>query len=196
MDKKQEPNHNEDAAEFEHHLHLMIPEPDEQTKAELTHLDRTFMGKKIAHRNQKFDDKLAARYLAHYAMTGRKCDSAHYAGVHYVTVLRWLEESEDFGQLQIEAHELWLNRLERGMYRRGVEGVLEPIVAGKDPEIVTYVRKYSDKMLELMARKADPTGYGGKTDAVQVNVNTGVLVVPEAPHTIEGLGFPIEDVES
>lgn len=179
------------------HAHLAIPEPDEETKSQLTVLDKTFMGSKVEHRNQKFDDRAAARFLAYYAMTGRKGDAAHYAGVHYVTVLRWLENSEDLGQLLIEAHELWLNRLEREMYRRGVEGVLEPVVAGKDPEIVTYVRRYDSKMLELLAKKADPTGYGGKGAGMELNVNvqTGVMVVPQAPDTIEGLGFPIDDVE-
>lgn len=186
-----------DPADLEHmsaiQHHLMIPEPDPEVAAKLTALDKTFMGKPVP-RNVKFDDKAAARYLAHYAMTGRKGDSARYAGVHYVTVLRWLEDHEEFGQLCLEAHELWLNTLEREMYRRGVEGVLEPVVAGKEPEIVTYVRKYDSMLLAMLAKKADPTGYGNKDASVQVNVNTGVLVAPAAT-TAETTYLPIEDVD-
>lgn len=186
-----------DAADLERmeviHAHLAIPEPDPEVAAKLTLLDKTFMGKPVS-RNVKFDDKAAARYLAHYAMTGRKGDSARYAGVHYVTVLRWLEDHEDFGQLCLEAHELWLNTLEREMYRRGVEGVLEPVVAGKDPEIVTYIRKYDSMLLAMLAKKADPTGYGNREASVSVNVNTGVLVAPTQT-TPETTYLPIEDVD-
>ena len=159
--------------------------PDRRTK--------TFMNKPVAQQ-RKFDDKAAARYLAFYAMTGRKADSAKAAGVSYSVVNHWQVNDEEFGELCLEAHETWLNTLEREAFRRGVEGVLEPVVAGKDPEIVTYIRKYSDKLLEMLMKKADPTGYGNRDSSVQVNVNTGVLRAPE-PTTMEGTALPVEEVD-
>ncbi len=158
--------------------------PDKRTKK--------FMGLTVPQQ-QKFDDKAAVRYLAYYAMTGRKADSAKAAGVNYGCVRHWEVNSDHFGQLCLEAHQEYLNKIEREIWRRGVEGVLEPIVAGKDPEIVTYVRKYSDKMLELLARKADPTGFGTKDTNLQVNVNTGVLAAPTKVNE-EGTILTIEEV--
>ena len=159
--------------------------PDKRTK--------TFM-KKAVVAQRKFDDAAASRFLGFYATTGRKGDSARAAGVSYNVVRHWEVNDDDFGELVLEAHQDWLNRLEREAYRRGVEGVLEPVVAGKDPEIVTYVRKYSDKLLELLMKKADPTGYGNKQTDVQVNVNTGVLVAPVSTNE-ETTQLTIEDIE-
>lgn len=175
------------------HAHLALPEPDAKTKAELTQLDKTFMGRKV-HRTQKFDDQSIARFLGHYALYGRKGDASRYAGVHYTTMLRHVNEDENLGQLLLEAHELYLNRLETEAYRRAVDGVLEPVIGGKDPEIVTYVRRYSDKLLELLLKKADPTGYGNRESKVSVNVNTGVLIAPVAT-TAEDTYLPIEDID-
>ncbi len=159
--------------------------PDRRTK--------TFMKKPVTAQ-RKFDDRAVGRFLGYYAATGRKAASAKAAGVSYSVVRHWEVTDDDFGELVVEAHQEWLESLEREAFRRGVEGVLEPIVAGKDPEIVTYVRKYSDKLLEMLMKKADPTGYGNRDASVQVNVNTGVLRVPE-PTTIEGTALPVEEVE-
>ena len=171
--------------------HLEGPEvtdqdlPDNRTK--------TFMNKSVVAQ-RKFDDKAAARFLAFYATTGRKAASANAAGITYGCVRYWEVNDDNFGELVLDAHQCWLESLEREAFRRGVEGVLEPVVAGKDPEIVTYVRKYSDKLLELLMRKADPTGYGNRGTDVNVNVKTGVLVAP-AGQTLESTPLSIEDVE-
>ena len=142
---------------------------------------------------QKFDDVRAARFLDYYARTGRKSDGALYAGVHASTIVKWENDSPEFRELVEEAHGIYLNMLEAEALRRGAEGVLEPIVAGKDPEIVTYVRRFSDKLLEGLLRKADPVGWGNR-DGVNVNVHAGVLVAPP-PVTPETTHLPIEDIE-
>lgn len=159
--------------------------PDTRTK--------TWKNKPVVEQ-RRFDDRAAAKFLGYYAATGRKAASAKAAGVSYNTVRAWEVHDEDFGTLVMEAHQEWLEHLEREAFRRGVEGVLEPVVAGRDPEIVTYVRKYSDKLLELLMKKADPTGYGNRGSEVNVSVKTGVLVAP-APTTRESTPLTIEQVE-
>ena len=149
-------------------------------------------GKKVVPQ-RKFDDKCAARFLANYAMTGRKGDSAIAAGISYSTVRAWEVTDDGFQALILDAHEEFVNRLEREMYRRGVEGVEEPVYAGKDGDLVGYQTKFSDKLLELLVKKADPSGYGNK-EAIQVNVNTGVLLAPP-PVTEETTTLIIEEVE-
>lgn len=166
--------------------------PGADLKTESNRLVKTWFGEACAP-NRKFDDKAASRYLGFYARTGRKADAAHYAGVSYMTIRRWELADETFGQCCMEAHEVYLSHLEREAHRRAVEGWLEPVVAGKDPQIVTYVRKFSDRLLELLMKKADPSGYGNR-EAVTVNVNTGVLHAPMP--TDEGTtSLPIEEVE-
>lgn len=169
------------------HVELEVTDqdlPDKRTKK--------FMDKPVVEQ-RRFDDRAAAKFLAYYAQTGRKGASARAAGVSYNVVRHWEVHDDDFGTLVQEAHNDWLELLERELFRRAVEGVLEPVVAGKDPEIVTYVRKYSDKLLELALKKADPSGYGNR-EAVNVNVNTGVLVAPESPAKVEDIDLPLEDV--
>lgn len=142
--------------------------------------------------NQKFDDTMAAKFLEFYSRSGRKADAAMYAGVSLMTINRWENENQLFRDLTDEAHQVYLAMLENEALRRGVEGVLEPIVAGKDPEIVTYVRKFSDKLLEMLLKKADPAGYGNK-EGVSVQIATGVLVAPQQL-TAENDPVPVEDI--
>lgn len=181
----------EDDAGEEHYLDKQLTVQDIVTSDMRV---KTFMQRPCV-RQRKFDDRAAALYLGYYALTGRKGDSAVASGVSYSTVNRWYKENDVFAELCHDAHQEWLNILEREAYRRGVEGVWEPVVGGKDPVIVTYVKKYSDRLLEKLMNKADPEGYGNRASTdVNVNVNTGVLRVPE-PTTIEGTAIPIEDVD-
>lgn len=154
---------------------------------------KKWFGVAIAAKNRVFDDVAACKYLEYYSRSGRKADAAIYAGVTIATINSWEGVNVEFRDLGDEAHHLYLSMLEREMLRRGVTGVLKPIVAGKDPEIVTYERQFSDKLLEMLARKADPVGYGGR-DSVNVNVHAGVLVAPGGV-TEENTPLPIEDVE-
>lgn len=139
-----------------------------------------------------FDDVAAAKFLEFYSRSGRKADAALYAGTTIGTINSWENQNRMFRDLVEEAHQIYLSMLEAEALRRGVEGVLEPIVAGKDPEIVTYVRKFSDKLLEMLLKKADPTGYGNR-DGIALNVQTGVLIAPEQL-TPENDPLPVEDI--
>ncbi len=152
---------------------------------------KTFMAKPVAEQ-RKFDDAAAQRFLKFYAQTGRKADSARAAGVSYGCVRGWELEDETFGQLVLDAHAEWLNRLEREAFRRAVEGVEEPVVQGG--QIVTHVMKHSDSLLLALMKKADPTGYGNRESQVNVQVNTGVMRSPPAV-TEKDTTLVIEDVE-
>ena len=94
-----------------------------------------------------------------------------------------------------------MNKLEREAYRRGVVGVETPIINNKTGQVLGHVRKYSDRLLELLLKKADPYGYGNRTQ-LELNVNAGVLVVPAAASQEKGskdhpqTHLPIEDDET
>ena len=157
-----------------------------------TRLQKFFMGSLVAPQ-RKFDDDAAVRCAVFYALTGRKCDSAHAAGVHYTTMRTWEKENKQFAEMMQEAREVFLDTLEREAFRRAVEGELEPVVAGKDPTIVTWKIKKSDKLLEMLLKKHDPVGYGRSEAGPPVNVNVGVLVAP-AGTTRETTPLTIEQV--
>lgn len=141
----------------------------------------------------EFTEEGKARFLMYYARTGRKMASAKASGVTYGYLQHQIVNDPAFAELVAEAKQEYLESLEREAFRRGVEGVLHPIIGGKDPEIVTYVRKYSDRLLEMMLRKADPKGYGNKQLTIDANVKTGVFVAPSGK-TEEDTPLPIEDV--
>lgn len=154
---------------------------------------KTFMGRE-AFRNQKFDDKTASRYLRNYALTGRKVASAISVGVNISTIMRWEKDDELFAELTEEARQIFVARLERELFRRGVEGYQKPIVGGKfRDEVVAYEEVFSDKCLEMMLRRHAPEHYKTQMD-VNANVTTGVVVVP-ATVSAEESGLPIEDAE-
>ena len=92
-----------------------------------------------------------------------------------------------------QAEAFYLDVLQAEMHRRAVHGVLEPVIGGKDREIIGAVRKYSDNLLMALARKADPAGFGNKIEA-DVKVSGGVVVIP-ASIPIEGGPLKVERVE-
>ena len=140
-----------------------------------------------------FDSAVAEEFLIRYAASGQKTRSAQevgYTGQHINNVAK---NDECFARAVKEAYQLWTERLEQEAFRRGVEGVDQPVFNTKQGTIIGHIRKYSDRMLELMLRKADPVGYANKPE-IQMNVNAGVLLMP-VPTSAEQPALPIEDEE-
>lgn len=125
----------------------------------------------------KFDRELQARFLDRFAETGRLMESSAYVGVARETVRVWRKTDPDFGAAYQDALEAYREKLRREIERRGVEGWLEPVYQGgvralepvlnadgtvrrdADGNIVqrpAEVRKFSDRLLELLAKRMDP----------------------------------------
>jgi len=118
--------------------------PDNRPEEEVP-FSKTWMGGDVAEQ-RKFDDERAKRFLIVYAATGMKTSSAKAVGVSYRTIRRWEVNDKEFAALMQDAQQEFLDDVvHREMMRRGFEGILKPIVAGKDPRIVTYERVYSDR---------------------------------------------------
>lgn len=73
------------------------------------------------------------------------------------------------------------------VYRRAVEGVQEPVIGGvfKD-EVVIEVTKYSDRLLELEAKRVDPSYR--ERQQVDMNVSGGVMILNAQPTSEEEWG--------
>lgn len=97
------------------------------------------------------------RFLAAFRETGLVKDACEVAGVGRRTVYDHRQRDEDFALAWAEVEQETTEQMEREAYRRGVEGVVEPIVsAGKH---VTDVRRYSDTLLIFMLKARKPETY-------------------------------------
>lgn len=114
-------------------------------------------------------------YLEVLSRTGAVIRSAEEVpGLTYNVVSNWREKDPAFRERMNEAKARFGERLEAEALRRGALGVEEPVFyRGRQ---VATVKKYSDRLLELILKKANPE-YREHITA-DVNVRGGVLIVP------------------
>ena len=145
----------------------------------------------------KFNQKVRNRYLRVLTTTGRKYEAARAAGVCPQTVKDHQKVDPEFDSACERAMELYRDHLEGEVYRRAVEGVEEPVYQkgtrvldilvdkngqpvldeeGEAQFVPAYVRKFSDRMLELHVKRHIPE-YRDKA-TLDVNASGGVLAVP------------------
>ena len=123
--------------------------------------------------HKKFDDDAKRRFLAHYRENGRLTDAAIASGVIYKTARRHIVNDPAFAEEVEDAKMAYRDRISAEVFRRGVEGWDEPVY--QRGERVGYVRRYSDRMLEIHAKRFEPE-YRDKQQ-VDMNHSGGVLVV-------------------
>ena len=122
----------------------------------------------------KFNDAAKKIFLEAFRKTGRVTESAHKAGVSYYTIRDHKDKDPYFKCLYSEAYQEYCDSIRKEVHRRGVEGVDKPVFY--KGVVVGKVREYSDRMLELEAKRHMPE-YRDKID-VDVEATGGVLVVP------------------
>ncbi len=142
----------------------------------------------------EFTPELKVRYLENLRATGFVTVSADLVGVtarcvndHMNRDRVFLEECQHAKAYHTE------NVLVREAQRRAVEGVQEPIIGGQfKDEIVTHVTKYSDNLMALMLKARDASyskgagdGEGGGAGGGPTGGGGGVLIVMQAPHTMD-----------
>ena len=122
----------------------------------------------------KFDDGARHRFLEELAYSGRIYLAAEAANVCGRTVYRLRQADEDFAELCQQALDRYRDKVAAEVRRRGIEGWLEPVY--QQGQFVGYKMVYSDRMLELEAKRVDPS-YRDRQQ-VDMNVTGGVMVVP------------------
>lgn len=123
---------------------------------------RLFGGHK--HPN-KWTPEAREKFLAAYCVTGRLADAADAAGVTYQTLCdqRRLAKADPTRDPMLEsdieaALEVYTDSLRAEVRRRGVDGWDErPVISETTGEIVGYVHKYSDALLQLELKRRDRT---------------------------------------
>lgn len=159
----------------------------EQGKKELTFLeqstvpiDKQVKKKFLARNPYKFTLKVQLVFCEHLAILGRVTHAARAAGISPLTVKALEKNSPEFAEMVGLAQMEYRDKVAQEVYRRAIEGWDEPIIGGKDKDrIVAYVRKFSDKLLELEAKRVD-SGYREK-QTLNVGQSGGVIVINQAP---------------
>lgn len=126
-------------------------------------------------------------FLAAYAAEGVITAAAALAKIDRKRHYEWLDDSEKYPDYEgrfKEAHEKACDRLEKEAVRRAVEGWEEPVYGSGGPGVgsvqVGAVRKYSDRMLEIMLKARRPERFRERHDFTSAGekMGVGVLVVP------------------
>ena len=136
-------------------------------------------------RSTKFDRDSRDRFLRNYMLTGQIYASCRAAGVSEECYRQYVRDNiNGFADEFEEAKGLFRDAIEAEIQRRAMVGWEEPVIGGKDrDQVVTTITKYSDRLLELFAKR-HIDGYREKQQ-VDLNVSGGVMVVPERPKTNE-----------
>ncbi len=105
-----------------------------------------------------FNEDVRRMFLENYVrFDGAMVRSALACGVSYETVRIALRDDECFRDAFGVVQQQFRESIATEIHRRGVRGVQEPIIGGENKdEVVTYVRKYSDRLLEMHARRHIP----------------------------------------
>lgn len=127
-----------------------------------------------------FTVKLQQEFCQHLAILGRYSHAARAVGVSNTTIKFHEKNNPDFGEMVAEAQQEYRDRIAAEVYRRAVEGWDVPIVGGQwKDKVVAHERKYSDRLLEMEAKRVDP-GYREK-QTLNVGQHGGVIVINAAP---------------
>lgn len=93
-------------------------------------------------------------FLSSYSACGNVSDAARAAGISRITHYDWLKNDTDYAAAFAEARETAADYIEAEIYRRGVEGIEQPIFY--KGEQVGSVQRYSDKLLIVLAKALRP----------------------------------------
>lgn len=161
-------------------------------------VDQTNWRQQLQVNRIKFDDDMKNTYLHNLAECGRKGMTAAMTGVCRLTVNKHIENDPDFAESVDIVIELYNDSIGGEVKRRGCDGwleprfiqgvrALEPILNEDGSEMLNAegkalfrlasVRRFSDRLLELEAKRVDPN----YRDKQTIDLNTqggGVLVAP------------------
>jgi len=106
------------------------------------------------------------KFIATLRATCNVSEAARTAGIDRATAYRWRDANKEFLGLWLDAEKEAADALEGEAWRRGVEGVEEPVF--HQGKVCGHIRKYSDRMLEILLKGHKPKRFVEKA-AVEIN---------------------------
>ncbi len=152
-------------------VELVVFRPDD--------IEQAMPGRRWEHETLRWTPGVCANVLNHIVNYGVLCHACLSQGVSYRTFEGLVKDFPAFAALKAEAQDLYRDKVSRAVHNRAIVGWLEPQF--HKGQFCGYIRKFSDRMLELQVKRYVPE-YRDKS-AVDVNVKGGVLVVN--PNDIE-----------
>lgn len=142
-----------------------------------------------------FDLDRQQRFCQAYSRHGRKKQAAEEAGVSLATVQRYLSADPVFKDMFAEAAETYRDHIAEEVYRRAVTGIDKPIIGGQfRDEIIGHEKVYSDRLLELEAKRVDPS-YRERGSGIDISVKEGgVLVIGTPQQSLDDWENKFKDV--
>lgn len=99
-------------------------------------------------------DRARATFLSVFRQTANVSEAARAAAIARRTAYDWRDADPDFAAAWAEAEQEAVDRIEREALRRAVEGWDEPV--WHQGQQCGVVRKYSDRMLEILLKGHRP----------------------------------------
>jgi len=130
-------------------------------------------GRQWDHERISWTPQVCANVLNHVVNYGVLAHACLSQGVSYRTLEILVKDYPGFAALKAEAQDLYRDKVSRAVHNRAITGWLEPQF--HKGQFCGFIRKFSDRMLELQAKRYVPE-YRDKS-AVDLNVKSGVLVV-------------------
>lgn len=153
--------------------------------AEVARAQRTERVEQIRRGYGRFTPELQDEFIAELERCGNITAAAKVCGIDRKTVYNAADADKVFAERKTEALAVYADKVRAKVGELATEGVLKPI--WYQGRIVGYERVISERMLELEAKRVDPTyrdkdPNGAGAGAPQVNVQ---IVLPAAAKSIE-----------
>lgn len=145
----------------------------ELTPFKVAAIASTMPGRDFSHERIAFTEQVLVNILNHVVNYGIIAHACISQGVSYRQFGDLCKAFPALQALKDEAKDLYRDKVSRAVHNRAIDGWLEPVFY--KGELIGYIRKFSDRMLELQAKRYIPA-YRDKS-AVDLNVAGGVLVV-------------------
>ena len=132
--------------------------------------------------------ELQLAFLAYYQLHGLLTAAAESTGIPQRLVKRWQDEPV-FAEAMEEAGAVYCDVIRREIHRRAIDGWDAPVY--QRGVHVGYERRYSDNLLQLLAKTRMPEFREKPTD---VNVNNQVVVIPWGEKPLPSTAMTAADV--
>lgn len=103
---------------------------------------------------KKWTEKVRKDFLKHYSEMGVLSYAAAEVGVVTQLITNYRQEHPEFAEEMEEARQVFCKKLESAVHKRVLNGVPEPIIGGKNRDIIiTHVPRFSDRLTEIMLKR-------------------------------------------
>lgn len=134
-------------------------------------------------RSENVTTAMIEAFLDNLAQTGLINESSAKAGLSHYTIRRLRKAEEEFEEMIAEAMDDYRELLVREADRRARIGVDEPVYSQKLGVRIGVIRKYSDRLMELMLKRHIPE-FRDKFEG-EIKVTGGVLISPAVAQSSE-----------